>query len=196
MWLPETAVDIEVLSILADLGVRYTVLSPYQAKRSRKLRGRAWRDASGGRVDPSSPYEVRLPGGKRIAVFFYDGPISRAIAFEGLLERGENLAGRLASAFSDHNRSWPQIIHIATDGETYGHHHKSGDMALAYALHHIEANNIAKLTNYGEYLANHPPVHEAEIWEKTAWSCSHGVERWNSNCGCTRSASCGFRLAA
>jgi alpha-amylase/alpha-mannosidase (GH57 family) len=183
MWLPETAVDLEVLDILAEQGIRFTILSPYQAKRTRKLRGRAWRDASGGRVDPSMPYEVRLPSGRRIAVFFYDGPISQAIAFERLLERGENLAGRLTSAFSDAPQ-WPQIVHIATDGETYGHHHKRGDMALAYALHHIESNNLAKLTNYSEFLERHPPANEAEIWERTAWSCAHGVDRWNANCGC------------
>ncbi len=183
MWLPETAVDLEVLDILAQFGIRFTILSPFQAKRTRKIRGRAWRDASGGRVDPSRPYEVRLPSGRKIVVFFYDGPISQAIAFERLLERGENLAGRLLSAFSD-ERTWPQIVHIATDGETYGHHHKRGDMALAYALHHIESNNLAQLTVYGEYLQKHPPTQEAEIWERTAWSCAHGVERWNSHCGC------------
>jgi len=183
MWLPETAVDLEVLDVLAGFDIRFTILSPYQAKRTRKLRRRAWRDASGGRIDPSMPYNVKLPSGRRIAVFFYDGPISQAIAFEGLLEKGENLAGRLQSAFSD-ARPWPQIVHIATDGETYGHHHKKGEMALAYALHHIETNNMAKLTNYGEYLERHPPTHEAEIWERTAWSCVHGVERWNSHCGC------------
>jgi alpha-amylase/alpha-mannosidase (GH57 family) len=183
MWLPETAVDMEVLEILAGFEIRFTILSPFQAKRARRLRGRVWRDASGGRVDPSTAYEVHLPSGKRIAIFFYDGPISQAIAFERLLERGENLSGRLLSAFSD-ARKWPQIVHIATDGETYGHHHKKGDMALAYALHHIESNNLAKLTNYGEYLERHPSKHEVEIWDRTAWSCVHGVERWNSNCGC------------
>jgi alpha-amylase/alpha-mannosidase (GH57 family) len=183
MWLPETAVDIEVLDMLAGFGIRFTILSPFQAKRTRKRRGRAWRDAGGGKIDPSMAYDVPLPSGKRIAVFFYDGPVSQAIAFEHLLEKGENLAGRLLSAFSD-ARTWSQIVHIATDGETYGHHHRKGEMALAYALHHIESNNLAKLTNYGEYLELHPPTHEAEIWERTAWSCVHGVERWNTNCGC------------
>ena len=183
MWLPETAVDLETLDIMAGFGMRYVILSPYQAKRTRKLRGRAWRETGGGKVDPSMPYELRLPSGKRIAVFFYDGPISQGIAFEHLLEKGEDFAGRLNSAFSD-TRPWPQIVHIATDGETYGHHHKQGDMALAYALHHIESNNPGMLTNYGEYLERHPPTYEAEIWERSAWSCSHGVERWNSNCGC------------
>jgi alpha-amylase/alpha-mannosidase (GH57 family) len=185
MWLPETAVDLETLEILSKIGIRFTILSPYQAKRVRKATAREWRDASGGKIDPSTPYEVRLQSGRRIAVFFYDGPISQAIAFEGLLARGEDFAMRLASGFSDRGRTWPQIVHIATDGETYGHHHQNGDMALAYALHHIEARKIARLTNYGEYLAKHPPTQQAEIWERTAWSCSHGVERWNSNCGCS-----------
>jgi alpha-amylase/alpha-mannosidase (GH57 family) len=184
MWLPETAVDLETLEILVRLGIRYTILSPYQAKRTRRLKARLWKDVNGGRIDPSTPYEVRLPSGKRIAVFFYDGPISRAIAFENLLASGESLASRLTSAFSDQGRSWPQLVHIATDGETYGHHHKHGDMALAYALNYIETKNLAQLTNYGEYLEKHPPMFEAEIWENSAWSCSHGVERWNSNCGC------------
>jgi alpha-amylase/alpha-mannosidase (GH57 family) len=183
MWLPETAVDLETLDILAGFGVRFTILSPYQAKRTRRFRGRVWRDASGGKVDPSTPYEVRLPSGRRIAVFFYDGPISQAIAFERLLENGENFAGRLMSAFSE-ARTWPQIVHIATDGETYGHHHKRGEMALAFAIDKIEADNPGMLTNYGEYLERHPPRFEAEIWERSAWSCPHGVERWNSNCGC------------
>jgi len=183
MWLPETAVDLETLDILAEFGIRFTILSPYQAKRTRKMRARAWKDASGGRVDPSRAYEVRLPSGRRLAVFFYDGPISQAIAFEHLLDKGEAFAGRLTSAFSD-ARHWPQIVHIATDGETYGHHHKKGEMALGYAIHHIERNHPGMITNYGQYLERHPPTCEAEIWEHSAWSCSHGVERWNSNCGC------------
>ena len=184
LWLPETAVDMETLELMADLGLKYTILSPYQARRTKRLRGRAWKDVEGGRVDPSTPYAVRLPSGKRITVFFYDGPISQGIAFEKLLERGESFASRLVSAFSDTDRSWPQLVHIATDGETYGHHHKQGEMALSYALKHIESNNLARLTNYGEYLEKHPPIMEAEIRERSAWSCAHGVERWNSNCGC------------
>src|SRR5262249_3768047 len=137
MWLPETAVDMETLEILARLKIKFTILSPYQAQRTKRLRGRAWKDVNGGRIDPSTPYVVRLPSGKRITLFFYDGPISQAIAFENLLERGDNLASRLMSAFSEGSRAWPELVHIATDGETYGHHHKRGDMALAYALHHI-----------------------------------------------------------
>jgi (1->4)-alpha-D-glucan 1-alpha-D-glucosylmutase len=183
MWLPETAVDLESLDILAGCGIRFTLLAQYQASRVRRIGGRNWADVSGGKIDPTRPYMVRLPSGRKIAVFFYDGPISRAVAFEKLLERGEYLAGRLMSAFSD-QRSWPQIVHIATDGETYGHHHRNGDMALAYALHHIESNNLARLTNYGEFLERFPPTHEVEIFENTAWSCAHGVGRWQADCGC------------
>src|SRR5215831_2426390 len=183
MWLPETAVDLETLDILAGFGLRFTILSPYQAKRTRRIGARAWKDASGGKVDPSMAYAVRLPSGRRIAVFFYDGPISQAIAFEHLLDKGEAFADRLTSAFSDARR-WPQIVHIATDGETYGHHHKKGEMALGYAIHHIEKNHPGMITNYGQYLERHPPAREAEVWECSAWSCAHGVERWNSNCGC------------
>src|SRR5215471_15491248 len=188
MWLPETAVDLETLEILVRLGIRYTILSPYQAKRIRRLNEHGWKDVCGGRVDPSMPYEVRLPSGNTIAIFFYDGPISQAIAFDNMLASGENFASRLMSAFSDESRFWPQLVHVATDGETYGHHQKHGDMALAYALNYIEMNNLAQLTNYGEYLEKHPPMFEAEIWENSAWSCSHGLERWNSNCGCNSGA--------
>jgi alpha-amylase/alpha-mannosidase (GH57 family) len=177
MWLPETAVDLESLDMLAQQGIKYTVLAPSQAK---SMNGE---DVSGDRIDPARAYLLKLSTGRSINLFFYDGPISRAVAFEGLLNNGENFANRLLSAFSD-QRDWPQLAHIATDGETYGHHHAHGDMALAYALDHIESNGLAKVTNYGEYLALHPPSHEVEIVESTAWSCVHGVGRWNTNCGC------------
>lgn len=183
MWLPETAVDIETLEILASAGIRFTVLSPYQAGRTRPRGGRSWRDVKGGRIDPSTAYVQRLPSGQTINLFFYDGPISKAVAFENLLDRGENLAHRLAGAFSD-RRDWAQLVHMSTDGETYGHHRPHGDMALAYALHYIESSKIAQLTNYGEFLDRHPPAHEVQIIENSSWSCFHGVERWRANCGC------------
>lgn len=184
MWLPEAAVDIDTLNTLAEFGIRFTVLSPHQAARVRPLRGpRHWNDVSGGRVDPSMPYRVILRSGNSMDVFFYDGPISQAVAFEGLLMRGEYLADRMASAFSD-ARTWPQLVHIATDGETYGHHHHAGDMALAYAVRYIEERNLARLTNYAEFLHRYPPTHEAQIFDNSSWSCCHGVERWRSHCGC------------
>ena len=137
LWLPETAVDLETLGILAESGVRFTVLAQEQAARPRPLEGGEWTDASGGRIDPTMPYRVRTSGGRSLSVFFYDGPISRSIAFEGLLHRGEDLANRLAGAFVD-GRPWPQLVNVATDGETYGHHHRHGEMALAYALQFLE----------------------------------------------------------
>jgi alpha-amylase/alpha-mannosidase (GH57 family) len=183
IWLPETAVDLETLAMVEEFGIRFTVLSPYQAHRVRAIGSRLWKDVSGGRVDPSTAYRVNLRGGRHIHVFFYDGPISRAVAFEGLLLKGEYLADRLNSAFSD-ARPWAQLVHIATDGETYGHHRRKADMGLAYALHYIEEQKLARLTNYAEFLEKHPATHEATVFENSAWSCSHGVERWKSACGC------------
>jgi alpha-amylase/alpha-mannosidase (GH57 family) len=183
LWLPETAVDIPTLEVLAQLGIKFTVLAPRQAGKVRKLGGRSWKDVSGGRIDPTRAYLARLPSGKKINLFFYDGPISQAVAFEKLLDSGEQFAARLKSGFSD-KRTWPQLMHIATDGETYGHHHKYGDMALASALDHIESDPNVRLTNYGEFLAKFPPEVEVQIIPNTAWSCYHGVERWRSNCGC------------
>ena len=183
MWLPETAVDAETLDIMAQLGIKFTILAPHQAKRFRRLGDPNWTDVTGGRVDPTRAYRYTTPSGRKIALFFYDGPISRAVAFEGLLNNGEVFASRLLNAYSD-GRDWPELAHIATDGESYGHHHRYGEMALSYALHHIEEKGLAKLTNYGEYLEKCPPSHEAEIYENTAWSCAHGVGRWKEDCGC------------
>jgi len=184
MWLPETAVDLETLEIMAELGIRFTILAPHQAHKVRKIgQAGSWRDVSGGRIDPTTAYRLKLCSGRTINLFFYDGPISRAVAFEDVLARGENLALRLANAFSE-ERPWPQLVHIATDGETYGHHRPHGDMALAYALEYLEKSNLARLTNYGEFLEKHPPVFEVKIFEKSSWSCAHGVERWRQDCGC------------
>lgn len=183
MWLPETAVDLETLDILAAAGIKFTILAPRQAKRVRLLNGEEWEEVSGERIDPTRAYLQRLPSGREIALFFYDGPISRAVAFEGLLAKGEYLAERLLSALSP-ERDWPQLIHIATDGETFGHHHRHGEMALSYALEYIEAFDNVRLINYGEYLEIYPPVMEVEIFENSSWSCIHGVERWKRDCGC------------
>lgn len=183
MWLPETAVDLETLEILAELGIQFTILAPHQALRVRRIGGRSWLNAGGGSIDPTMAYRITLPSSRTMALFFYDGPVSRAVAFEGLLTNGEHFARRLMSVSSP-SRTWPELIHIATDGESYGHHHRHGEMALAYALHHIEKTGMARLTNYGEYLEKHPPTHEVEIREDTSWSCIHGLERWKSNCGC------------
>ena len=138
-------------------------------------------------VDPTQPYLVQLDEGRSIAVFFYNGPGSRAIAFEGLLNSGETFGRRLLEGFhpaSADNPERAQLSHVATDGESYGHHHKHGEMALSYALHWIEDESRARLTNYGEFLEKFPPTWQAEVAENTSWSCAHGVERWRSDCGC------------
>jgi alpha-amylase/alpha-mannosidase (GH57 family) len=183
MWLPETAVDVEALEMLADEGIAFTILAPNQAAAIRSPDHKGFVDVSGSRIDPRRGYRCELPSGKSIALFFYDGPVSRAIAFERLLQSGDRFAARLEAAF-DANRPGPQLVHVATDGETYGHHHRYGDMALAYALQKLEATDSVELTNYGAFLAANPPQFEAQIAERTSWSCAHGVERWRSNCGC------------
>jgi len=182
MWLAETAVDIESLELLAEYGIKFTILAPHQAKRIRKTGEKNWTDVQGAKIDPKRVYLCKLPSGRKINLFFYDGPISQEIAFGDLLKRGENLANRLAGAFT--SDEYPQLSHIATDGETYGHHHHHGDMGLAYCLHYIETNKLAKFTVYGEFLEKHPPEFEAEIIENSSWSCVHGIERWRSDCGC------------
>ncbi len=183
MWLPETAVDIESLDLLAEAGIRYTILAPHQAQAIRPMGGEEWQDVTGSKIDPTRAYLFRTPSGRSINIFFYDGPISQAVAFEKLLDNGEKFASRLLGGFSD-QRNGSQLVHIATDGETYGHHHRYGEMALAYALDYIERNKSARITNYGEFLELNPPTWEVQIYERTAWSCVHGVERWQSNCGC------------
>ncbi len=192
MWLAETAADIETLDALAEAGVRFTILAPNQARRVRRPGARNWRDVSGSRIDPSQAYQVSLPSGRTIAVFFYDGPISRAVAFEGLLNDGRRFADRILGAFSD-DRPWAQLAHIATDGESYGHHHRQGDMALAYALDQIEREASVSLTVYGEYLERHPPTFRAEIHDRSSWSCVHGVDRWWRHCGCNSGGNASWR---
>ncbi len=182
MWLAETAVDDATLELLAAQGVRFTVLSPYQAARVRPTGEHSWQDVTGGRVDPTMPYRVHLASGASIDVFFYDGPLSQGVAFEGLLIDGRRFADRLLQGFN--GRSAPQLVNIATDGESYGHHHRHGEMALAAALERLEARDDVELTNYAAYLAAHPPTHQVEVVQASSWSCAHGVERWRSDCGC------------
>ncbi|HEX3436790.1 MAG TPA: DUF3536 domain-containing protein [Pseudacidobacterium sp.] len=185
MWLAETAVDTETLELLADHGILFTILAPHQCARVRPLGkdGEApWTEIQADTLDTRRPYLIRLKTGKKITVFFYDGARSRAVAFEGILNSGEAFAARLMSGFSEGDA--PQLVHIATDGESYGHHHKHGEMALSYALKLIEQSADTHLTNYGEFLQKFPPTWEAQIAEDTSWSCAHGVERWRSNCGC------------
>jgi hypothetical protein len=181
---------------MAAEGIKFTILAPNQCARVRKLviesgapglASETWVQTSNVTVDPTHPYTVTLDQGRSIAVFFYDGPPSRAIAFEGLLNSGEAFGSRLLDGFHAPPANSPgaaQLSHVATDGESYGHHHRYGEMALSYAMHWIEDHGHARLTNYGEFLEKFPPQWEAEVVEDTSWSCAHGVERWRSDCEC------------
>lgn len=193
MWLPEAAVDVASLETLARYGIRFTILAPHQALRVRRFGDPDWTDVRGGGVDPRVPYEVRLPSGRRITIFFYEGPLSHAVAFGELQRGGEHLAGRLEAILSESLE--PQLAHIATDGETYGHHHRHGEVALAVALDAIRRGGRARLTNHGEFLALHPPHREAEIVENTSWSCAHGLGRWIEDCSCRTASRPGWTQA-
>ncbi len=180
MWLPECAVDTASLEALAAEGILFTVLAPYQAKAWRPPGG-AWRTSA---VDTGRAYRCMLPSGKSIDLFFYDGATAQAVAFERLLADGHQIVSRMI-ARGPSEGSEPTLCHIATDGETYGHHHRYGDMALAWALTQVEGHwQGTRLTNYAEFRAVVPATWEVELAEETSWSCIHGVERWRSDCGC------------
>lgn len=185
LWLPETAANTETLDLLIEQGLRYVILAPSQAQRFRAPGG-DWQIASDERIDSSRAYKYmhRDRSERSIAVFFYDGPLSRGIAFEKVLSSSQVLIGRFKRAARDGH-----LVNVATDGETYGHHFKFGDLALAHALT-IEAKEQGFwLTNYGEFLDHQPPEFEVEMsngpeGEGTSWSCAHGVGRWIRDCGC------------
>jgi alpha-amylase/alpha-mannosidase (GH57 family) len=183
MWLAETAVDTETLELLAEHEIKFTILAPRQAKAVRKIGADDWTEVNDRSVNTKKVYRCNLPSGKSIALFFYDGDISQAIAFNGLLNDGKRFAERLLSPLA-FDSAESQLVHVATDGETYGHHHKHGEMALAFCLDYIEKDDRVNLTNYAQFLSLHPPTDEAQIVESSSWSCVHGVERWRANCGC------------
>ncbi len=181
LWLSETAVDLETLEILVAHGIAFTILAPHQAKRIRRADG-TWADVTAETLDVTVPYRCRLPSGRTIAVFFYHGPTSHAVSFEGLLHDGAAFAARLAATVPADQQA--RLLVVASDGETYGHHHQFGEMALAYALQRLARAEEVQITNCAAFLAAHPPAAEVEIAERTSWSCAHGIERWRSDCGC------------
>jgi len=182
MWLAETAVDTATLECLAEHEIKFTILAPRQAKAIKQMNEGVWTDVSAEKIDTTQAYLCRLPSGRSISLFFYNGKISQDVAFKGLLKDGNNFANALTASFLKNEEA--QLVHIATDGESYGHHHKHGDMALAFAIKKIQESTEVGLTNYGNYLAMFPPKFEVEIYENSSWSCEHGVERWRNNCGC------------
>jgi alpha-amylase/alpha-mannosidase (GH57 family) len=187
MWLAETAVDLETLDIMAEQGIKFTILAPHQAKEVRKMGDPSapWQNVQGQKINPKVAYICPLPSGRSMNIFFYDGPLSQGVAFQGFLNNGEHFANRLMGAFQSPNPQEAQMVHIATDGETYGHHHKFGDMALAYCLHYMQRHKNVELTIYGEFLEKFPAQYEVNVVENSSWSCAHGIERWRSNCGCS-----------
>ena len=186
MWLAETAVDDDTLRVLEANGIKFTVLSPYQALKIRKENDKEWTDVSWGNIDPARSYRyyIKSAPGKYIDLFFYDGAISRSVAFDELLKDGNKFAKRLREGVSD-CRDYPQLVNIATDGESYGHHTKFGDMALAYVLQIKAKEEGFTLTNYGEYLEKYRSDYEVDIKQASSWSCFHGVGRWKEDCGCS-----------
>ena len=191
-WLPETAADTPTLEALVAEGIRYTVLSPYQARRVRAPGGE-WRDATGARFDPTRPYRVRV-GARELVVFFYDGHIARDLAFGDALSSPEALIRRLEGGF-DAGRGHDELLTIALDGETLGHHKKGGDEVLAAALRLLARRDDLELVNLGQALDRIAPEWEAEIAEGSSWSCAHGIERWRSDCGCSVGAQPGWTQA-
>jgi alpha-amylase/alpha-mannosidase (GH57 family) len=195
LWLPETAANDATLALLIDQGLRYVILAPEQAKRVRS--GSEWLDVSGGKVDTTHPYRFLHPdgSGRSIAVFFYNGPLARAIAFEKALTSSHGLVERFLRVAQRGD-----LVNVATDGETYGHHFKFGDLGLAHALG-VEARQAGFwITNYGEYLDRHPPKIAVEIengpeGEGSSWSCVHGVGRWARDCGCHTGGEAGWNQA-
>lgn len=186
IWLAETAVDDATLKVLVDNGIKFTILSPYQALKIRKTGDKEWQDVSWGNIDPARSYKYTLKcdSKKSIDLFFYDGAISRSVAFDELLKDGNRFIKRLKEGVSE-TRNYPQLVNIATDGESYGHHTKFGDMALSYVLKIKAEDEGFKITNYAEYLDKYESDYEVDIKQASSWSCFHGVGRWKEDCGCS-----------
>ena len=188
MWLAETAVDYETLEALIDENIRFIVLAPSQAERCRPLPTEhdphpAWLEVGGTQIDPNRPYRCFIADGRFIDIFFYDGPISRDMGFNDVLSSSDHLAGRLGQAVrGDHRPS--QLISVATDGETFGHHKGGTEKCLAYAFTTEFAKKGWTVTNFAHYLSLFPPEWEVVLKPVTAWSCGHGVDRWQDDCGC------------
>lgn len=180
LWLSEAAVDTPTLEAVVQAGFRFVILAPRQALAVGEMGGENRVQVDESTLDIREPYAVLLPSGQSIAVFFYHGPLSQAVAFERLLEDGERFWQRVRQAAGN------GLLALATDGETYGHHFPFGEMALAYFLEQARANRDGlELTNFAAYLADNPPTRRVWLKEPSSWSCIHGVERWRADCGCT-----------
>jgi alpha-amylase/alpha-mannosidase (GH57 family) len=192
LWLAEAAVDYATLEVLADEGIEFVILAPSQALRCRPLPTDGapdpeWLEVGGGQIDPTQPYRCYLPQGETgsdryVDLFFYDGPISGEIGFGDVLISSETFAARIGQAVRGDRET--QVISLATDGETFGHHKKDKEKCLAYALIAEFPKRGWLPSNFAYYLHQNPPTWEVQIKPVTAWSCMHGVDRWKDDCGC------------
>jgi alpha-amylase/alpha-mannosidase (GH57 family) len=201
MWLAETAVDYPTLEALVAEGIRFIILAPSQAQRCRVIPTdeqpvTQWHEVGGSQIDPTRPYRCYLKSSNvetlhvtslqetpYIDIFFYDGPISRDMGFSDALNNSHHLVGRLGLAIRGDRRP-AQLLSVATDGETFGHHKGGTEKTLAYAFTEEFPRRDWTVTNYAHYLSLDPPTWEVELKPVTAWSCSHGVDRWQDDCGC------------
>jgi len=189
IWLPETAVNDETVEVLINEGVKYIILDTSQALKTRKIGEDKWTDVSNNTINPKRPYRrfSKIDKDKFIDIFFYDGPVSKSVAFDDVLTSSQNLLSKIFQA-ADKTVKAEQLIGIATDGETFGHHKRFAERTLAYFMKALVPQNNIKIVNFGEYLSLHQPEYEVTInlgpyGEGTSWSCSHGVRRWKDNCG-------------
>lgn len=204
MWLAETAIDHPTVAALIAEGIRFVILAPSQAARCRPIAPSAahspagaaahsggdpspWLDVTDASIDPTRPYRCYLPGGDRdrdyLDLFFYDGPISAEMGFSEILSSSQTFTTRMGEAIQHDDRP-SQLISVATDGETFGHHRAGAEKALTYALIREFPTWGWTVTNYAHYLSLCPPTWEVELKPVTAWSCFHGVDRWQTDCGC------------
>ncbi|MEO0349144.1 MAG: DUF3536 domain-containing protein [Cyanobacteria bacterium P01_A01_bin.15] len=187
IWLAETAIDQATLRVLIQEGIRFTIVAPSQVQRCRSMAAGSWQEVGDGQIDPTRPYRCFVPGlpaGQNyLDIFVYDGPISGDMGFSDILQSSQSFANRLGQAVRG-DRKDAQLISVATDGETFGHHRGGAERALAYALQHEFRDRGWQVVSYARYLSLFPPTWELELKPVTAWSCAHGVERWKSDCGC------------
>ncbi len=192
MWLAEAAVDYPTLEALVSEGISFIILAPSQAERCRLIPNpddpeSEWHEVGGNQIDPTRPYRCYLPGAEEqrryIDIFFYDGPISRDMGFSDVVYNSSHFAGRIGAAVRGDRRQ-SQVISVATDGETFGHHKKGTEKTLAYAFTKEFPSWDWTVTNFAHYLSLNTPTWEVELKPVTAWSCAHGVDRWQDDCGC------------
>ncbi|MGB7375092.1 MAG: DUF3536 domain-containing protein [Rivularia sp. (in: cyanobacteria)] len=195
MWLAEAAVDYATLEALVNEGIRFIILAPSQAERCRSIPTpdqtlEEWHEVGGNQIDPTRPYRCYLPNSENtnsqrryIDIFFYDGPISRDMGFSDVVYNSSHFAGRVGAAVRGDRRQ-SQVISVATDGETFGHHKKGTEKTLAYAFTQEFPRRGWTVTNFAHYLSLNTPTWEVELKPVTAWSCAHGVDRWQDDCGC------------